>query len=353
MIMKFALLLGYTAAALGMSMPTKDALPVRATTFASLDLPEHDDFKPTINKCGSSSRTKIIWEHDAMVDDVTVAIMLAKSEVYELDTMIISETGDASTSLVGANNFLRLLSLLGMHNVTVGLSSPEKEGFRKEFPNILNRAADMLAGVIEDLPYYPMHVNGLRGSGNYGVDAFDLSKRDPECTPATCKGPIDATWRTRPTSTKYYKEALDRGVTTVLTTGTLTALNNVLHNKEGDGTHYLSKIESMHMMLGNYWTQPYSAFSLSLDKQDYEAISADCEANCTYDHASSKWRMPAVMSPPLWIVTNTKGTATGRVPMRQRMCSPRCATLTLSSGPFRGQPQTGLATAPTTTTSVT
>ena len=68
MIMKFALLLGYTAAALGMSMPTKDALPVRATTFASLDLPEHDDFKPTINECGSSSRTKIIWEHDAMVD---------------------------------------------------------------------------------------------------------------------------------------------------------------------------------------------------------------------------------------------------------------------------------------------
>jgi len=213
--------------------------------------------------------------------------MLAKSEVYELDTMIISETGDASTSLVGANNFLRLLSLLGMHNVTVGLSSPEKEGFRKEFPNILNRDADMLAGVIEDLPYYPMHVNGLRGSGNYGVDAFDLSKRDPECTPATCKGPIDATWRTRPTSTKYYKEALDRGVTTVLTTGTLTALNNVLHSP--NGTHYLSKIESMHMMLGNYWTQPYNAFSLSLDKQDYEAISADCEANCTYDHASSKW----------------------------------------------------------------
>ena len=43
MIMKFALLLGYTAAALGMSMPTKDALPVRATTFSSVPVEPDSD----------------------------------------------------------------------------------------------------------------------------------------------------------------------------------------------------------------------------------------------------------------------------------------------------------------------
>ena len=105
--------------------------------------------------------------------------MLAKSEKYELDTMIISNTGDVSTALVGGNNFLRLLSLLGMHNVTVGLSRPESYAStgmeRVGFPDKLNRDADMLAGVIEDLPYYPMQVNGLNGSANYGVDAYDLS----------------------------------------------------------------------------------------------------------------------------------------------------------------------------------
>ena len=94
-----------------------------------------------------------------------VAIMLAKSEKYELDTMIISSTGDSSTSLVGGNNFLRLLSLLGMHDVKVGLSRPEEH--RVDYPNALNRAADTLAGVIEDLPYYPKSVNKLNGSDNY------------------------------------------------------------------------------------------------------------------------------------------------------------------------------------------
>ncbi|EOD24107.1 hypothetical protein EMIHUDRAFT_354643 [Emiliania huxleyi CCMP1516] len=312
MIMKFALLLGYTAAALGMSMPTKDALPARATTFASLDLPEHDAFKPTINECGSSSRIPVIWETDAHVDDVTVAILLAKSEKYKLDTMIISGTGDATNSLIGGNNFLRLLSLLGMHDVKVGLSKPEPT---KEYTP-LSRAADMLAGVIEDLPYYPMHVNELNGSANYGVDAYDLSKRVPECTPATCKGPIDATWITRPTSTKYYKEALDRGVTTVFVTGTLSALNDVLHSDANNiinltkgptvhGQSYLNNITNMTMMMGNYWKQIYSPIQ---HPEVYQAASKDCEASCTFDWETGGW-MADCDGPPICDYTPPEGNA--------------------------------------------
>eukprot|EP00310_Coccolithus_braarudii_P024098 CAMPEP_0183332264 /NCGR_PEP_ID=MMETSP0164_2-20130417/1487_1 /TAXON_ID=221442 /ORGANISM="Coccolithus pelagicus ssp braarudi, Strain PLY182g" /LENGTH=517 /DNA_ID=CAMNT_0025500953 /DNA_START=24 /DNA_END=1577 /DNA_ORIENTATION=+ len=297
--MTFALLLGYTAAKLGKSMPIKDALPVRATMFSSVPVkPDNGWQNQTINECGSSTRTKIIWETDAHVDDVMVAIMLAKSEKYELDTMIISETGDASTSLVGGNNFLRLLSLLGMHDIKVGLSRPEEN--RVDFPNNLNRDADMLAGVIEDLPYYPKSVNGLRGSGNYGVDAYDLSNRVPKCNKSTCQD-VQSTWKMRPTSTKYYKEALDRGVTTVFVTGTLTALNNVLHTDENntlnltkgptdEGRSYLNMIESMNMMLGNYWKQIRDPIvNSALSAEELQAATAYCKANCTYDYEESKW----------------------------------------------------------------
>jgi len=177
MIMKFAVLLGYTVAALGMSMPIKDALPVRAQTFASLDRGDDDPVPPhkAINDCSGPEPTKVIWTHDGHIDDLIAGIHLAKSPKYEIVGVVIGGTGEASSAHTGARNYLRVLEMLGLghladkHMVGVGPSiesfnekfnqgEPADGGLECRFTDAwkepgLHRDADLLGGVTNMLPF--------------------------------------------------------------------------------------------------------------------------------------------------------------------------------------------------------
>ena len=261
--MKFAVLLGYTVAALGMSMPTKDALPVRAQTFASLDRGDDPVPHKAINDCsGPGPRIKVIWTHDGHIDDLIAGIHLAKSPKYEIVGVVIGGTGEASSAHTGARNYLRVLEMLGLghladkHMVGVG---PSIESFNEKFEQGdldcrftdawkepgLHRDADLLGGVTNMLPFSEHSAYDLQKNVSDFEDAASAYEHgDPGGYDARAYAAHDYL----STSDEVFHESVKLGATTVLSTDTFTALNSF---KEAYNESF-AKLTDLYYMGGSF-----------------------------------------------------------------------------------------------------
>jgi len=156
------------------------------------------------NKCPSDTARKVIIDMDSNIDDVVAIAMAFKSANLKVVAVIVTATAFTSAG-AGVSTTYKLLELLGANNIDVGLGPLYSLLESKGFPGgcMYQQAAPLQSRLDADT------LNGVADS------MLALSPRTYFHINATAK---------MPSAEDVYKKAVDAGVDTVITLGSLTSL---------------------------------------------------------------------------------------------------------------------------------